>query len=266
MIEVFILVLTGLFVGFLAGLFGIGGGLIIVPAVTYILIFFHNITPDIAYSSAIASSMISIIFTGSVATFFNIRNQNFEFRLINKTIFPVAIGALAGGLIINIANFYFLKFFFIFYCFLSALKLLSSKNILKPIYSFSEKIIFTVFGLISSIVGIGGGTLFVPYFENNHMDIRKSVSGSSFIGVIVGLSTIISFIIQNILFNNDYIYSEKISTLSNVYMPSFIFLTLPSLISIYFSTKLLITISKKKVKYYFALLLVFIGAISIFNF
>ena len=63
-----------------------------------------------------------------------------------------------------------------------------------------------------------------------------------------------------------HIYSEKISTLSNVYMPSFIFLTLPSLISIYFSTKLLITISKKKVKYYFALLLIFIGVISIFNF
>src|SRR6056300_908638 len=78
MIEVLILCSTGILVGFLAGLFGIGGGLIIVPVVTFLMIHFYNFPGADAYAYGIGSSMLSIIFTGSIATYFHIKNNNFS--------------------------------------------------------------------------------------------------------------------------------------------------------------------------------------------
>ena len=86
MIEVLILCSTGLLVGFLAGLFGIGGGLIIVPVVTFLMIHFYNFPGADAYAYGIGSSMLSIIFTGSMATFFHIKNNNFNFSFVSNVI------------------------------------------------------------------------------------------------------------------------------------------------------------------------------------
>ena len=51
MIEILTLSVTGIFVGFIAGLFGIGGGLIIVPVVTYLLIHLHGMNHQLAFAT-----------------------------------------------------------------------------------------------------------------------------------------------------------------------------------------------------------------------
>ena len=117
MIEILILCSTGIVVGFLAGLFGIGGGLIIVPIVTFLMIHFNDLPGADAYAYGIGSSMLSIIFTGSMATFFHMKNNNFNFSYVSNVIGYLFFGSLIGSYIIHFANFYFLKYFFIFFTF-----------------------------------------------------------------------------------------------------------------------------------------------------
>ena len=264
MIEVLILCSTGILVGFLAGLFGIGGGLIIVPVVTFLMIHFYNFPGADAYAYGIGSSMLSIIFTGSIATYFHIKNNNFNFANVANGIGYLFFGSLIGSYIIHFASFYFLKYFFVIYCFFSAAKLLNQSNLLNFLYSFPLKIISFIFGLISSIVGIGGGTLFVPYFESKKINIKLAISTSSALGVVIGLGTILGFISQNLITENTLLLNPFFDY-GNIYIKSFFFLTLPSIFTIFISTKLLISLDQNIIKKLFAYLLITIGLMSLFN-
>ena len=201
MIEILILCSTGIVVGFLAGLFGIGGGLIIVPIVTFLMIHFNDLPGADAYAYGIGSSMLSIFFTGSMATFFHMKNNNFNFSYVSNIIGYLFFGSFVGSYIIHFANFYFLKYFFIFYCFFSALKLLNRAN-LNFLYSLPLKTIGFIFGALSSIVGIGGGTLFVPYLEAKKIDIKLAISSSSLLGVVIGIGTLLGFVFSETYFRN----------------------------------------------------------------
>ena len=264
MIEILILLSTGIFVGFLAGLFGIGGGLIIVPIVTFLMIHFYDLPYADAYAYGIGSSMLSIIFTGSMATFFHFKNNNFNFSNVSNVIGYLFFGSLIGSYIIHFANFYFLKYFFIFYCFFSAVKLLNRANLLNFLYSLPLKIISFIFGVISSLVGIGGGTLFVPYFEAKKIDIKLAISSSSLLGVVIGFGTILGFVSQNLFLDTSRLLNSFFDY-GNIYIKSFIFLTLPSIVTIFISTKLLASLSQNIIKKLFACLLIIIGIISLYN-
>lgn len=264
MIEILILCLTGILVGFLAGLFGIGGGLIIVPIITITMIHFYDFSFTDAYAYGVGSSMLSIIFTGSLATFFHIKNNNFNTRYISNLTGYLFLGSLFGSYIIHFANFYFLKYFFIFYCFFSAIKLLNPSNLLNFLYFLPLKLISFIFGAISSIVGIGGGTLFVPYFESKKIDIKLAISSSSILGVVIGCGTILGFVSQKFILETSPLLNS-IFDYGNIYIKSFIFLTLPSILTIFVATKLLITLEQKIIKKLFAYLLIMIGFVSLFN-
>ena len=85
--EALILLIAGSFVGTLSGLLGIGGGLIIVPLLTYLLIHFHQVAFDQAMLMAIGTSLASIIFTGGVSSFFSYKTEQYE--LVNgSTLYP----------------------------------------------------------------------------------------------------------------------------------------------------------------------------------
>ena len=263
MIEILILCSTGIVVGFLAGLFGIGGGLIIVPIVTFLMIHFNDLPGADAYAYGIGSSMLSIIFTGSMATFFHMKNNNFNFSYVSNVIGYLFFGSLIGSYIIHFANFYFLKYFFIFYCFFSALKLLNRAN-LNFLYSLPLKTISFIFGALSSIVGIGGGTLFVPYLEAKKIDIRLAISSSSILGVVIGIGTLLGFVSQKLILETSPLLNSFFDY-GNIYIKSFIFLTLPSIFTIFISTKLLVSLNQNIIKKLFAYLLISIGLISLFN-
>jgi len=263
MIEILILCSTGIVVGFLAGLFGIGGGLIIVPIVTFLMIHFNDLPGADAYAYGIGSSMLSIIFTGSMATFFHMKNNNFNFSYVSNVIGYLFFGSLVGSYIIHFANFYFLKYFFIFYCFFSALKLLNQAN-LNFLYSLPLKTISFIFGTLSSIVGIGGGTLFVPYLEAKKIDIKLAISSSSLLGVVIGIGTLLGFVSQKLILETSPLLNSFFDY-GNIYIKSFIFLTLPSIFTIFISTKLLVSLNQNIIKKLFAYLLISVGLISLFN-
>ncbi len=102
--EALILLIAGSFVGTLSGLLGIGGGLIIVPLLTYLLIHFHQAAFDQAMLMAIGTSLASIIFTGGMSSFFHSKQNNMSWSTAAHYIPGVFLGSLAMAFIIPHLN------------------------------------------------------------------------------------------------------------------------------------------------------------------
>ena len=93
MIEPIIFLFTGILIGIAAGLFGLGGGLIIVPVITYSLMSFSNIPLDQAILSGISTSLASMVITGAMATYAHTKNKNIDYKIIHKFIIGITLGA-----------------------------------------------------------------------------------------------------------------------------------------------------------------------------
>ena len=87
----------GVVVGLLAGMLGIGGGLIIVPVLSYLLIHFAGMTVETVMPVAIATSLSTIIFTGMSSAFAHYRLGNIHKPTVLYTGFGIAIGAILGA-------------------------------------------------------------------------------------------------------------------------------------------------------------------------
>ncbi len=263
MLEIIIFIFSGIFIGIAAGLFGLGGGLMIVPVVTYCLIYFSNFPFDEAIVIGISTSLASMVITGAVAAYAHSKNNNVNYEIIKKFIPGLVAGSLFIGFFIKNIPSEFLKYFFILYTFFIAYKLFKHEVILKKQVlpnRWISNIISFLFSVISGIVGIGGATLFVPFFIKSNVPPKPAIGTSSVLGFFIGLGASLS------------IYTSSIySSLSNdvtfgfIYMPAILFLTLPSLIFIRLSAGWLLKLDDLLIKRLFGLLLISIGIMMILN-
>ena len=264
MIEAFIFIFTGALTGIAAGLFGLGGGLIIVPVVTYSLISFSNISFNQAILSGICTSLASMVITGAMATYIHTKNKNIDYKIINKFVIGVVFGALLIGFIINIFPGEILKNLFIIYTFFIAFRIYAAKNnVIKNSSlpnNFVSNLIGFIFSIISGLVGIGGATLFVPFLIRNNIPAKLAIGTSSALGFLIGLGASISIFLSSL-------YLEEInnSMFGFVYLPAILFLTVPSLIFVPLSANWLLKISDANVKKLFSSMLLIIGLLMLLN-
>lgn len=264
MIEAFIFIFTGALTGIAAGLFGLGGGLIIVPVVTYSLISFSNISFNQAILSGICTSLASMVITGAMATYIHTKNKNIDYKIINKFVIGVVFGALLIGFIINIFPGEILKNLFIIYTFFIAFRIYAEKNnVIKNSSlpnNFVSNLIGFIFSIISGLVGIGGATLFVPFLIRNNIPAKLAIGTSSALGFLIGLGASISIFLSSL-------YLEEIdnSMFGFVYLPAILFLTVPSLIFVPLSANWLLKIPDANVKKLFSSMLLIIGLLMLLN-
>ena len=191
MAEIIIFIFSGVFIGIAAGLFGLGGGLMIVPVVTYCLVYFSNTPFDQAIIIGVSTSLASMVITGAMAAYAHNRNHNVDHAMIKRFIPGLIIGSLTIGFFIKSIPGDLLKYFFIFYAFTIAYKLFkqqeASKKSTLPNRLLSNVISF-VFSIISGIVGIGGATLFVPFLVKNNIPPKLAIGTSIVLGFFIGLS------------------------------------------------------------------------------
>jgi uncharacterized membrane protein YfcA len=263
-IEPIIFVFTGIFTGIAAGLFGLGGGLIIVPVITYSLLSFSNIPLEQAILTGISTSLASMVITGAMATYAHTINKNIDYKIIHKFVIGIILGALLIGYIINIFPGQMLKNFFIIYTFLIAYTINTPKanfiNNLPIQNNIVSNLIGFIFSIISGLVGIGGATLFVPFLIRNNIPAKLAIGTSSALGFLIGLVASISIFISSLYFvpiNN--------SMFGFIYLPAILFLTLPSLIFVRLSANWLLKISDTNVKKLFSSMLLIIGLLMLLN-
>ena len=189
---------TGAFAGVLAGLQGVGGGIVIVP-VLFFLFQSLGVSPDTAMVVATATSLATIVPTSISSILSHHRNGNVDVSLLKRWTIYILVGVLIGSFLVTHINGRFLTFLFGIIATLSALNMLfrtSKSGLFKQLPSGTgQAAMGGSIGFFSSMVGIGGGTLSVPMLTLCNYPAHKAVGTAAAIGLIISLPGALTMIL-----------------------------------------------------------------------
>ena len=180
---------TGVFAGLLAGLLGVGGGIVIVP-VLFFLFQALGISADTAMVVATATSLATIVPTSISSIKAHHGKGNVDFDLLKAWAPFILLGVLVGSYLVTQVNGYYLTILFGVIATLSALNMLIGKK--DAMFTSlpgkgGQSIMASCIGLFSSMVGIGGGTLTVPTLTFCNYPAHKAVGTAAAVGLIISL-------------------------------------------------------------------------------
>ena len=190
------MVLTAVPVGFVAGLFGIGGGLITVPFLYYI---FNSIGIDQQYLMhlAVGTSFAIIIPTSVVSVLTHHKFNSVDFNIVKSYGIYVVIGVIIGTLFAASLKTKSLVLFFSIIIFLLSIYLLKIKEkkeeILIKIKLHIKILLGLIVGFISAPMGIGGAIMNVPILKFFGYSINKAIGSAATIGFIIAFCGAIGF-------------------------------------------------------------------------
>ena len=190
--------LTAIPVGFVAGLFGIGGGLITVPFLYYI---FGSLEVDQSYIMhlAVGTSFAIIIPTSIVSVLTHHKFKAVDFDIVKSYGIYVIIGVIFGTIFAaSLKTKYLVLFFSIVIFFLGIYLLLlkeKEKKILTNIKLHLKIILGFIVGFISAPMGIGGAIMNVPILKFFGYSINKAIGSAAAIGFLIALFGAIGFVI-----------------------------------------------------------------------
>ena len=193
------LILLGLGTGFLAGLLGIGGGMLMVPFLT-ILMSGRGVSPDLAVKMAIATSMATIIFTSISSVHSHHKRGAVRWDLVKG----LAPGIVLGGIIASLGVFSLLKgswlalFFAVFVSFSATQMLLDKKPAPTRQMPGTPGLVGagSVIGFLSGLVGAGGGFVSVPFMTWCNVAIHNAVATSAALGFPIALANVVGYVIS----------------------------------------------------------------------
>ncbi len=192
------LVLLGLGSGFLAGLLGIGGGMLMVPFLTFLLSK-QGVEADLAVKMAIATSMATIMFTSLSSVYAHHKRGAVRWDLV-KTLAP---GIVLGSLVASLGVFALLKgaylaiFFGLFVGFSATQMFLDKKP--KPTRQLpgtaGRLAAGSGIGFLSGLVGAGGGFVSVPFMTWCNVAIHNAVATSAALGFPIALANVAGYVL-----------------------------------------------------------------------
>ncbi|MEZ9232291.1 sulfite exporter TauE/SafE family protein [Vibrio amylolyticus] len=191
--------ILGSVVGFLAGLLGIGGGLVIVPVLSSILLHFEVLPANQVVVAAIATSLASILFTSTSSAIAHHKNGNVPWDIAPWIMMGVALGALISGFMAALLPEKIVRIVFAVCVVLIAIKMfLSSKSESPKERNMPNKGLLTIFttitGGLSAMIGIGGGALLVPLLTFFSLDMKKAIGCASACGIVIALFGSVGYI------------------------------------------------------------------------
>ena len=193
------MILTAIPVGFVAGLFGIGGGLITVPFLYYI---FASIGIDQQYTMhlAVGTSYAIIIPTSIASVLTHHKFKAVDFGVVKSYGIFVILGVIFGAIFAASLKTKSLVLFFSIIIFLLSIYLLrleeKKKNIIIKFKLNLKIILGLVVGFISAPMGIGGAVMNVPILKFFGYTINKAIGSAAAIGFLIALFGAVSFLIS----------------------------------------------------------------------
>ena len=191
--------------GFMAGLLGVGGGIIMVPALYYA---FTVLDFDIATRMhlSVGTSLAIIIPTSVISSKTHMEYDAVDFKLVKSFGIFIVLGVIGGTfLAVNLKTSTFVLFFSVmafivglFFIFFREKVVENPKKIKDSIKNISGIIV----GFISVLLGIGGGSLMVPFMRTFGYDIRKSIGTAAAVGFLIALSGTITMITGGKIIDN----------------------------------------------------------------
>ena len=191
------LLVTGAIAGVLAGLLGVGGGIVIVP-VLFWLAGFLGLSPEIAMPMAVGTSLATIIPTSISSAWSHHKRGGVDTDLFKAWSPGIFIGALVGGALASYVSGTFLTALFGVIALLVSINLAIPKDLVVaeslPDGVASRATIPTGIGLFSSLMGIGGGTLSVPTLTAFSYPVHRAIGTASAFGLIIAVPAVLGFI------------------------------------------------------------------------
>ncbi len=200
-----VLAIAAAVAGFMAGLLGVGGGIIMVPALYYAFtVLDFDITTRMHLS--VGTSLAIIIPTSIISTKTHMEYNAVDFKMVKSFGLFILAGVIGGTfLAVNMKTPGLILFFSIFaftvglfFIFLRE-KLVESPKVISNII---KKISGIIIGFISVPLGIGGGSLMVPFMRTFGYDIRKSIGTAAAVGFLIAVSGTITMITGGKIINN----------------------------------------------------------------
>ena len=200
-----VLALAAAVAGFMAGVLGVGGGIIMVPALYYA---FTVLDFDIVTRMhlSVGTSLAIIIPTSIISTKTHMEYDAVDFKMIKSFGIFILLGVISGTfLAVSLKTPTLILFFSIFALMVGLFFIFLREQLVenpKKISNFIKNISGVIIGFISVPLGIGGGSLMVPFMRTFGYDIRKSIGTAAAVGFLIAISGTTTMIIGGNLINN----------------------------------------------------------------
>ena len=200
-----VLALAAAVAGFMAGLLGVGGGIIIVPALYYAFtVLDYDIITRMHLS--VGTSLAIIIPTSIISTKTHMEYKAVDFKMVKSFGIFILLGVILGTfLAVNLRTPQLVLFFSIFAFIVGLFFIFLREKLVenpKKISNIIKNISGVVIGFISVPLGIGGGSLMVPFMRTFGYDIRKSIGTAAAIGFLISVSATTTLIIGGKIIDN----------------------------------------------------------------
>lgn len=250
----------GLMAGLLAGLLGVGGGIIIVPMLTFLFASQHLPDAHVAHM-AIGTSLATIVFTSISSMKSHHARGAVEWGIFRKISPGILAGSLVGTWVAAQLSTRLLKGFFVVFLFYVSIQMFLEFKPLprKPVGNIGMFGFGSLIGGISALVGIGGGTMSVPFLIWYSVPIRSAIGTSASIGFPIAIAGTIGYILNRLPETTMPPYS-----LGFIYLPALFGVSLVSMVTAPMGAKLAHRIPVQTLKKGFAcFLLVMAGKMLI---
>jgi uncharacterized membrane protein YfcA len=246
----------GAFVGVLAGLLGVGGGLVIVP-ILVIAFGIQNVPHEIIMHLALGTSLASIVFTSISSFMAHHKRGAVQWQTVRRIVIGVMTGTFLGSCVAAAMSTNILKVFFVIFLYFVAYQFLTNR---KPKPSRELPGLFGMFlsgnviGVVSSWVGIGGGTLSVPYMIWCNVPVHRAIGTSAAIGLPIAIAGAAGFLYNG--WGNELLPQYSVGF---IYLPGLIGIAAVSVLTAPLGVKLAHSLPVNKLKKIFAVLLIVVG-------
>lgn len=262
--ELIIYLGIGAIAGFAAGLFGVGGGLIIVP-ILYVVFTQQGYDPNAVMQMALGTSLATIIIT-SISSIMAHHKKGAVLWAVVRNITPgLILGSFVGAGIAHVLSGYVLQLLIGTFAICIGYRMFAGASTVVDTHTplpspMMQAAAGGVIGIASAIFGIGGGSITVPYLNKNGVVMQQAVATSAACGLPIALAGAIGFMFfgshQNIALPN---------TIGYVHIYAFIGISVMSFVTAKLGVKVAHILSPSMLKKCFACMLIVVGSYFIYK-
>lgn len=255
MTSILLYLVLGVFAGFIGGLFGLGGGIVLVPL---LIISFaaQGFDPTTLTHLAIGTSLATIVVTSISATWVHHRRQAVLWPVFFQLAPGIAVGAALGGVVAAMLSGAVLQL--VFGVLMVAVAIQTGLAVKPQAHRELPGVLANgsvggVIGLLSSLFGIGGGSLTTPYLLWCRVSIHQAIATSAACGLPIGLFAASSFLLAG------WHKVLPAGAFGYVYLPAFLGIAIAATVSARWGAQLAHRLPAMMLKRLFALVILVFG-------
>ena len=250
----------GIFVGFFAGLLGIGGGTLLVPLLVF-LFTAQDFPTDRILHLAIGTSLASIVFTSFSSIYAHNARGAILWPTVKQSSIYLIIGTFSGSFFAEHLDAQVLAGVFVLFASYSSAQLILGLKP-KPTRTLPKSIGMgigsSLIGMLSSLVGVGGGVITIPLMLMHNVPMRNAVGTSAALGLPIAIAGSVGYIWNGLGKTN----LPELS-FGYVYLPALFGVVVGTFITVPFGAKLAHSMPVSRLKNIFAVILMVL-AINMF--